>query len=356
VYKPFKSFTYSFAHAFGAFRLTSNRFRRRVCILCYHGISRRDEHLWNSRLFISPETLEKRFELIHKTGFPVIPLDEAVDSLKNDSFPDNAIVITFDDGFYNNLNPGLQYIEAFNFPVTLYVATHNVVTKTPVFRHLISYMLWKAKERQVHFGSLLSDMSGFLTLSNEERRNIIALLLFRECHKLNTDEEHYEFCRKVSELVHVDLDDLLNARLFDFMTPDELRTFVKPGITLGLHTHSHPFEMTPEVLHSEIQQNFAELESIIKVDCAHFCYPSGNWSREMIPVLESHKLKSATTCDPGLNSIQANPFTLKRYLDSESTTSIELVAELYGFAEGIRTLSGKQKSLSVFHKSSKVDC
>ena len=54
----------------GAFQLVANsQWRReRLLILCYHGISLEDEHLWRPRLYMPAELLAKRLETLRATG------------------------------------------------------------------------------------------------------------------------------------------------------------------------------------------------------------------------------------------------------------------------------------------------
>src|SRR6187401_1008988 len=83
----------------GAFHLCRLLVRRRLRILCYHGLSTRDEHELDNILFMRPETFRRRLELLRKWGMRPLPLDEAVAGLPEDRLPHHAVVITFDDGW-----------------------------------------------------------------------------------------------------------------------------------------------------------------------------------------------------------------------------------------------------------------
>ena len=54
--------------------------RSRLLILGYHGASIEDEHIWDPELFMPPEMLRRRFEIIKAKGCTVLPLNEAVDA------------------------------------------------------------------------------------------------------------------------------------------------------------------------------------------------------------------------------------------------------------------------------------
>ncbi len=67
-----------FSRLLGLFYLSRYVTRRALRILCYHGFSLADEHLFRPSLFITPETFARRLEFLQKHLFPVISLETAV--------------------------------------------------------------------------------------------------------------------------------------------------------------------------------------------------------------------------------------------------------------------------------------
>src|ERR1022692_2621195 len=135
--------------------------RHRLLILCYHGVSMYDEHEW-ADLYISPETLRRRMELVARARCPVIPLSEAadrprchaiplsgaVDRLQKGTLPDRAVALTFDDGLHDFFSVAFPIVEWFGYPVTLYLTTYYVEFNRPVFDPMCSYLLWKGRHKQ----------------------------------------------------------------------------------------------------------------------------------------------------------------------------------------------------------------
>src|ERR1700722_4619851 len=72
-------------------------------ILCYHGFAMDDEADFRPKLFISPETFERRLRLLTEGKFPVIGLLSDINKLTVGPLPMVATVITVDDRFYSVL-------------------------------------------------------------------------------------------------------------------------------------------------------------------------------------------------------------------------------------------------------------
>jgi hypothetical protein len=62
----------------------------------------------------------------------------------------------------------------------------------------------------------------------------------------------------------------------------------------------------------------------------HFCYPSGDYSREFLPWLEELGVKSATTCEQGLAGAASEPLVLPRILDRADVDALDFESWLCG--------------------------
>jgi peptidoglycan/xylan/chitin deacetylase (PgdA/CDA1 family) len=94
-------------------------------ILCYHRIfqSETDPHL----LSVSAEHFRQQLEVVKRIAQP-LSLDQLSDTMERENFPRRGVVITFDDGYLDNLESAFPILRAAGLPATIYVATGHVGT------------------------------------------------------------------------------------------------------------------------------------------------------------------------------------------------------------------------------------
>lgn len=330
----------------GLFHLARNATAGELRILCYHGLSLRDEHRFQPRLFMRPELLRRRMKSLRDHGFPVLPLDAALEALRRGALPRNATVVTFDDGFFSNYSKGIDILQEFEIPATIYVTTYYAVENRPVFRLVVRYLFWKTEKTTLDLGALGQGWEGTLDLASPASRDRGMWEIIEHAESRLDEDRRERLARTLAERLGLgaDYEELLESRALSLMTTEEIREAVEAGVSIQLHTHRHRFPIDEPVARREIEENRAALESIPGVSARHFCYPSGEWAGEQWPWLEAAQVQSAVTCDPGLNDAETPRFGLRRFLDADTTAQIEFEAEMYGFTEILRRLFKRRKT------------
>ena len=92
----------------------------RPLILMYHRIA--DEPVDPWRLAVSPVHFEEQLNVLRRTRFPLSLID-FVQRFSVGTLPSNAVAVTFDDGYFDNLEAGKPLLEAADFPATIFLAT-----------------------------------------------------------------------------------------------------------------------------------------------------------------------------------------------------------------------------------------
>ena len=314
--------------------------RRRLLILCYHGVSLRDEHEWNPGLYVSPSTLLHRMQQLERGQCTVLPLGEAVERLYREDLPDRAVALTFDDGYYDFAAKAWPILAQFGYPATVYFPTLRSEHNFPVVNLVLSYVLWKGR-RSVLPGAGLEgfDSVDYPLATPAQRQQVLARFDAHIRASRPSLAQKDDRVRQLARRLGVDYDELCEARLFTVMRANEVADFSSRGVDFELHTHRHRTPEDPALFADEIRENRLRLEPMIGRPAVHFCYPSGVTHPGYLEVLEAAGIQTATTTRPGIADATSHRLLLPRFVDTNLTTDAEFDAWLQGLAPWIRQVA-----------------
>jgi len=332
------------ARGCGLFALARSLTANRLRILCYHGAALDDEFEFQPMLFMRPATFENRLDRLLRTRYPVLPLGEALQRLREGTLPRSAVVITIDDGWYGTLREMAPALARRGLPATLYLATYYVEKQTQVFNVAAAYALWSAQSRTLDLGHVDPALEGRVDLSDPSRRALALEQLRTLADGLDSAGGRQALLERLYVMLDLDFERVRRQRMFTFMSPGEAATLPALGVELQLHTHRHRFPSgDPEALDDEVHANRAALVEVADGPFQHLCYPSGEYDRSAFPQLAALGIVSATTTLPGMNESRTPPFELRRFLDSENCSAIRFEAEVSGFLELLRRAVGRSR-------------
>lgn len=305
--------------AIGVFALARTWHRKSARILCYHGVWLANDGFSGDSMFISARTFERHIEFLARRSFNVVSLDSAIDGLAGrGSLPDDAVVITIDDGWHSTFAKMLPVLKQHGMPATIYCDTGNLLADGAVphvaarYLHAI-YPAPPGSERQAEEAYEHATYPG---LDRDAKRRGLQELV---------------------KLLRVDFDQYEKARVFGYMTKQELRTASEAGFDIELHTHTHSLHgFEPRLVEQEIETNRAVLSGLVgrpAESFCHFCYPSGLCAAGARPVLQRLDIASATTLESRLATSSDDPLFLPRILDGEHVSELEFEAALCGIPD-----------------------
>ena len=92
----------------------------RPLILMYHRIADEPFDPWGNA--VSPAHFKEHLEILRRTRQP-LSLTEFVRGLEAGTLPNDAVALTFDDGYVDNLVGGKPHLAAAGVPATVFLAT-----------------------------------------------------------------------------------------------------------------------------------------------------------------------------------------------------------------------------------------
>jgi peptidoglycan/xylan/chitin deacetylase (PgdA/CDA1 family) len=311
----------------GVFALARFYHRRHIRVLCYHGAWIAHDRFDGDSMFIRPETFEARLRRLQASKFNVISLDQAVETLRGQRHtPDNAVVITMDDGWFGSFLRMIPALRRHSMPATLYCDSANLLAGQPIWHMMAQY---------------LAKMYGAERSSEPEVQSLLATA----SDPAASNPAKHDALHKLAAVLDIDIGRYVSERAFSYMTPAELKEAAEQGLAVELHTHHHTLhDFEPDKVEQEITLNRRALADVLGRDpqsFRHFCYPSGATAPGVQNVLERLGICSATTLTPGLATANDDRLLLPRIIDGDHRTALEFEAELCGVSALLRNLRGR---------------
>ena len=307
--------------------------RRRLMILCYHGVAMHDEHEWNPGLYVSSDTFARRLAILHRNQCDVLPLGEALARLQDGTLPERAVALTFDDGYYDFMARVLPMLAQYGYPATVYLATLRCEHNFPIVHLFLSYMLWKQRHGVLD-GRGFPGLEGTHSLADAADRDALVAAFVRGSAAAGYGaSERDVLARDIAARLGLDYTALFDSRILRLMTPAEVTaTAAGPLADYQLHPHRHDTPADVSRFIADVRRNRQKIEAMTNRAANHFCYPSGVYREGYVAALAREGVISATTCDPGIASRASEPLLLPRFIDTEFVSDLEFEAWVTGTA------------------------
>lgn len=324
-----------------------------VLILVYHRVAElsSDPQL----MAVTPQHFAEHLEILGSKAFP-ISLQNLIKALGEGNIPNKGVVITFDDGYSDNLRLAKPLLERFHIPATVFVSSGAVGKERPFWWDELEGLLlrpgtlpetlhlningeikiWELGEAAAYHEQDYRMNRGWSIIDRNDPspRHSIYRSLCSQMRTLPSEEQ-----RKI-------LDDLSAwAGRPSFicddhlpLTPCEIKDLVQGGlIEIGAHTMTHPvLSMLPYAAQkTEIQQSKIQLENVIGYPVTSFAYPYGakiDYTIETVSMVQQAGFTCACSNIPEVTWNGTDPFQLPRVIvrDWDGETFTRMLKRWWG--------------------------
>jgi peptidoglycan/xylan/chitin deacetylase (PgdA/CDA1 family) len=215
-------------------------------------------------------------------------------------WPDNALVVTVDDGYRDFYQVAYPVLREYGIPATVFLVSE-----------FLDRRLWLWVDR-VQWAYLHSPTIGG---TPEERRAAARAAI--EAAKMMPNEDRLAWLDQLPTELRVTIPDEAPPE-YEPMTWDEVHEAAKGGVEFGAHTRTHPILSTlpgEKDMSAEIAGSKRILEERLGRPVEHFCYPNGkphDFTDGVIRVVRDAGFRTATTMVPGLISETTDAMSLGR--------------------------------------------
>ncbi len=292
-------------------------FSHQTSIIMYHGFTDKIDQLENYHgKHLHIQTFRKQLQYLKK-HYSMISLDQFVDHvLTNTPMAQNAVVLTFDDGYESNFVLAFPLLKEFNAPATIFLTTDFIEQKQFIWANRVEYAILAAKLPSLHLNTENKEQIFDLSHDEAKKETIFALkTLFKTLDDQVRDS-----------LINTMEQSLGQKLTFDAATPPIHRSLnwqqiqemsQSPLITFGAHTCSHAIlaRCSLELANKEIIDSKRIIEKQINKNCRLFCYPYGGkdtFNNQTKVALQQAGYSCALTTITGKNNQDSDLFSLKR--------------------------------------------
>ncbi len=240
--------------------------------------------------------------------YRVLTVEDLVERVRQGTVPRNALALTFDDGYRDNLSHAAPILAQHGLPATIFLATGYIGTPdVPWFDHVaLAFKLSRRSEV-----TLPGCEPQRLKTEGDRLAGLDRAISWL---KILPDEKR----RRAIERLVTDLNPRGPDRPKRFMlTWEEVDALRGLGFSVGAHTVTHPIlsRVTPEQAREEIQGSKDTIERALGVTVRAFAYPNGgpeDYSPTTVRLVQECGFRCAVSTRRGLNGPATPPFELRR--------------------------------------------
>jgi peptidoglycan/xylan/chitin deacetylase (PgdA/CDA1 family) len=276
----------------------ARRRRPGIAILMYHRVAEPPADPYG--LAVAPEAFAEQMEVLARVG-PVLSLASAREAIERGRVPARAFVVTFDDGYRDNLTVAEPILRRLGLPATVFVTTAAVGATEELWWDLLERAILGAEELpdrlEVKTPKALHsfDFTACRIYGDADRRRDRAVRAW-EAAEGSRARTYHELCRVVQPLTPERQRGVALAvcawagasasgvrATSETMTRTEVARLARDGLVeIGGHTTTH-LELpahSPELQREDIAANRAFLEETIDRPIVSFAYPYGAYGAE----------------------------------------------------------------------------
>lgn len=323
----------------GRLRRWRDHFRRRlqhrVAIILYHRVA--DLDLDPHLLAVSPQHFEQHLAVLQR-NYPAFSLQELCRALANNRLPHRAVVITFDDGYADNLHHAKPLLEKYNLPATIFVATGAIGYPKEFWWDELEHLLLQPGSLPPVLTIKAGDYQYEKELGNDCNYSPMEYFSHQQWNAMMTEDPtlrhtaYRSLCQWMHPLPIRERQQVLTAlRAWSgtttapctshrTLTAEEVVKLAEGGlIEVGAHTVNHHSlaSLDLETQRIEIEHSKAELEQLLGYPVMSFSYPFGtraDYTLETAELVKMAGFNLACANFPGVVHHGCDRFQLPRFV------------------------------------------
>lgn len=288
-------------------------------VLSYHSISAIIP-LPSLEIEQEPASFEHQVRYLMK-NFRVLSADDFLRCRADGAkFPENAVLITFDDGYRDNYVNAFPILKKYSAPAVIFLTTNPIETGEPLFYDVLRQAITNTSRRLLDLRE-----AGLRQYAIEPGNGLLNSSTVREIIAFSKALDNCQKDRLI-ETVRQQLDVNGNHNNRIYLSWDEIAEMSAYGIEFGGHTKSHPqlSRLAYEECMHELEASKQIIEQRLCKKVRMLAYPFGS-KNDYNAVVEKAAMAAGYECAFALNrhngAINSSQFTIGRTMVDSSMSS-----------------------------------
>lgn len=240
--------------------------------------------------------------------FTILPLNEGLTRLWNNTLPPYALCLTFDDGYRDNFTIARPILKSLGVKATFFIAS-GYLDGGRMWNDTLLTIVRRWPQDKID----LTDWGiPIIPMRDLPQRQQAWWLLFHWMRRIGPrgrDEMLDRLAQRLPERLPTDL----------MMTPRQVRQLHADGMEIGCHTRSHPIlaRLPDDAARAEIVDSKRDLEELTQADVHYFAYPNGtpgdDYGMRDVNLVTAAGFKAAFSTSWGVVTRDWDPFQIPRF-------------------------------------------
>lgn len=312
-----------------------------LTVLNYHRIDNADSpdfDLFKPNVSATPEAFARQMDHV-RARYNVISCEQLASALQEGSaLPPRSAIITFDDGYYDNLLNASPVLQARNLTAIIFLTAGFIGTKQPFYWDIVAFCFHHTRRDHADL-PLLGERRWDDAASREK-----VMLAWVEALKKIPETQKRALIQGIGEILDVSIPDDKFSNLY--LNWEQVRQMSQSGIEFGSHTVSHPIltRIPAAQVRLELGESKRRVEEEIRKPVSSLAYPNGHesdFSGEVMNIARETGFRLAFTLLPGptrYSTVKNNPLAIRRVYIGRNHTFPRFVAALAGLPRLLKSL------------------
>lgn len=304
--------------------------RHKAVVLMYHRVLTADERACtasNPGYVVSDTTFARHMAYL-KRRFTVLSELQFVQHLEDGRpFPDSSCLITFDDGWHDNLTHALPVLRTHGLPATIYLPVNFIGVRRLFWREALTTVLLEAVLRcrrgeadpdRLRVTLQAHGLEHVLALREANPRAAVVAAVQQQAHRRMADNG--TLLAALQEHLGIDVEALDTTDTF--LSWEDVRAMAADGVTFGAHGTEHrPLGTLPSAeADHEVRESMRVVADQVGAPVLGLSYPNGSVTPAVGAMVAAAGYRAAFTTEPGTVSVDDDRFLLRRVNIHEDMT------------------------------------